>query len=68
MSNYSKEFLRKTAKIWQPYSPVSISSKNAREIVDSMTGLFSLLLKWEQKDRGEERNLFKPNRKHIEDE
>jgi len=61
MPNYSKGFLEKTLKIWQPYSPVSLSSKSAREIVDNMTGLFSLLLKWEQKDDGEERNLFKPN-------
>lgn len=68
MSNCSKEFLEKTVKIWQPHSPVSLSSKSAREIVDNMTGLFSLLLKWEQKDGGEERSLFKPNRKHIEDE
>ena len=62
MPNYSKEFLEKKLKIWQPYSPVSLSLKNAGEIVNNMTGLFSLLLKWEQKDGGEERKLSKPNR------
>ena len=44
-SKYSKEFLDKTIKVWQPYFPDPLSLKDAREIIDNMTALFNFLIK-----------------------
>ncbi len=50
MDNYSKEFLEKTIKVWQPYSPIPLTLEDAREIADNMLGLFSFVLELEQKN------------------
>ena len=44
MSKYSKGFLNKTIKVWQPFSSTPLSLKDAREITENMTALFSFLL------------------------
>jgi len=44
MEKYSKEFLNKTIKVWQPYSPTPLSLNDAREITGNMTALFNFLL------------------------
>ncbi len=49
MAEFSKEFLEKTIKVWQPYSATPLSSEDAREIAETMTGLYGLLLELEQK-------------------
>ena len=44
MNKYSKEFLNKTIKIWQPYCPTPLSLNDAREITENMTALFDFLI------------------------
>jgi len=44
MDKHSKKFLNKTIKVWQPYSPTSLSLNDAREITENMTALFNFLL------------------------
>ncbi len=48
-SKYSKEFLDKTIKVWQPYSPTPLSLNDAREITENMTALFNFLIAHEDK-------------------
>jgi len=49
MAEFSKEFLEETIKVWQPYSSASLTLEDAREIAETMTGLYSLILELEQK-------------------
>jgi len=49
MTEFSKQFLEKTIKIWQPYSPAPLSLEDAREIAENVTSLFCLLNELEQK-------------------
>lgn len=44
MEKYSKEFLKDTIQIWQPYTPIPLSLKDAREIIKNMTALFNFLI------------------------
>ncbi|GAI57974.1 unnamed protein product [marine sediment metagenome] len=48
-SKYSKEFLDKTIKVWQPYCPAPLSLNDAREITENMTALFDFLITHEKK-------------------
>ena len=50
-SKYSKEFLEKTIKVWQPYSPTPLSLNDAREITENMTALFSFLIDNDEKSK-----------------
>jgi len=43
-SKYSKEFLNKTIKVWQPYCLTPLSLNDAREITGNITALFNFLL------------------------
>ena len=54
MAEFSKEFLEKTIKVWQPYYPTPLSLEDAREIAETMTGLYVLILEFEQKYGKEE--------------
>ncbi|MBF0571840.1 MAG: hypothetical protein HQL12_08230 [Candidatus Omnitrophica bacterium] len=56
MAKYPKEYLEKTIKLWQPYSPEPLTLADAQEIADNVIGLYSYLLelkKSNQKDHGE---------------
>jgi hypothetical protein len=57
MLNYSKEFLEKTIKLWQPYSPLPLSVENAQEIAENMANLFKLLIELDKKYGKEKANL-----------
>ena len=57
MVNYSKEFLEKTIKVWQPYSSVTLTLEDAREITENMTELFSFLLELEKKYGKEKKEI-----------
>ena len=46
---FSTKFLEKTVKTWQPYSDVSLKSKDALEITENMTALFNCLIASENK-------------------
>ena len=50
-SKYSKEFLNKTIKVWQPYSPTLLSLNDAREITDNVTALFNFLISKEKQSK-----------------
>ena len=48
-SKYSKEFLKDTIQVWQPYSDVPLSSRDTLEIIENMTALFNFLIASEKK-------------------
>jgi len=48
-SKYSLKFLQKTIQVWQPYSDVPLSSKDAIKITENMTALFNFLITEENK-------------------
>ena len=49
---YSKDFLDRTIKIWQPYFPAPLTMRDAREITDNMTALFNFLIRHDKKSDG----------------
>ena len=57
MAKYPKEYLEMTIRLWQPYSPETLTLDDAQEIADNVIGLYSYLLelkrKSNQKDHGE---------------
>jgi len=58
MAEYSKEFLEKPIKVWQPYSYTSLSLKDTRKIVENIVSFFSLLKKWAHNEKiKDEQNL-----------
>jgi hypothetical protein len=54
MTRYSKEILEKTIRVWQPLSEKQLTEEDAREIVENLTGFFSLLGEWERENGKEE--------------
>lgn len=58
-SKYFKEFLNKTIKVWQPYSPIPLSLNDAREITGNITALFNFLITEEKKDNSKSINKKK---------
>lgn len=50
-SKHSIEFLNKTIKVWQTYSPTPLSLNDAREISRNMTALFNFLITEENKSQ-----------------
>jgi len=55
-SKFSLKFLQKTIQIWQLYSDVPLSSKDAIEIIENITTLFNFLITEENKDNGKSIN------------
>lgn len=49
---YSKDFLDRTIKIWQPYFSAPLTMRDAREITENMTALFNFLIKHDKKSDG----------------
>jgi len=49
MAEFSKEFLEKTIKVWQPYSENPLTLEDAREITENAVNLCSFLFELEQK-------------------
>ena len=49
---YSKDFLKRTIKVWQPYFPTPLTLKDAREITENMTALFNFLIRHDRKSDG----------------
>ena len=49
MADYSKEFLEKTIKVWQPYSETLLTLEDAREIAENVVNLYKLLFELEKK-------------------
>ena len=44
MDKYSKEFLKDTIQVWQPFCLTPLSLDDVREITENMTALFNFLL------------------------
>ncbi len=53
MSKFPKEFLERTITVWQPYTAEPLSLRDAREIAENMTDLFSLLSEWQERNEKE---------------
>ena len=49
MSKFPREFLERTIGVWQQYTPEHLSLRDAQEIAENMTGLFSLLQEWKER-------------------
>lgn len=49
MAEFSREFLEKTVKVFQKYSPSPLTLEDAREIAENVIGLYKLLFELEQK-------------------
>lgn len=49
MAEFSRDFLEKTIKVWQPYSTTPLSLEDAREIAENVTGLVYFLAELERK-------------------
>jgi hypothetical protein len=49
MKHFSKEFLEKTIKVWQPYSPDPLSFKDAKEIARNMVELLEFLMELDRR-------------------
>jgi hypothetical protein len=49
MDKYSKEFLKSTIQIWQPFSDVPLSPNDAIEITENLTALFNILITEDKK-------------------
>lgn len=50
-SKYSKEFLNRTIKVWQPFSSTPLSLNDARKITENMTALFNFLISKEKESK-----------------
>ena len=48
---YSKEFLEKTIKVWQPYTKAPLTLEDAREITENTVHYFKLLAEADSKRR-----------------
>lgn len=55
-SKFSLKFLQKTIQIWQPYSDVPLSSKDAIEITENITALFNFLISKEKESKNTDIN------------
>ena len=54
-SKYSLKFLQKTIQVWQSYSDVPLSSKDAIKITENMTALFNFLINNDGNSKGMEK-------------
>jgi hypothetical protein len=48
MTKYSDNLLAETIELWQPLSEKTLNEEDARQIIENITGFFSLLHEWEQ--------------------
>lgn len=44
MEKYSKNFIKETIEVWQPYSNIALSPTDAIEITENMISLFNFLI------------------------
>lgn len=44
MEKYSKNFIKETIEVWQPYSDIILSPTDAIEITENLTALFNILI------------------------
>jgi hypothetical protein len=42
------KLIQETIELWQPLSEKTLNEEDAREIIENITGFFSLLHEWEQ--------------------
>ena len=51
MKKNSAELIKKTIDVWQPLSKKELNEEDAREIIENITGFFSTLKKWDDKEK-----------------
>lgn len=56
-NKYSKEFLEKTIKIWQPYYAEPLTLEDAKEITENMVELFKFLIELDKKYDKEKKKI-----------
>ena len=49
MKTFDCEILDKTISIWQPMSEEKLAHEDARQIIENISGFFSVLAEWQQK-------------------
>lgn len=49
MEKYSKNFIKETIEVWQPFSDVPLSPNDAIEITENLTALFNILITEDKK-------------------
>jgi len=49
MKKYSKNFIKDTIEVWQPYSNITLSPTDAIEIAENMISLFNFLITEDKK-------------------
>lgn len=45
------DLIKKTIQVWQPLSEKKLNEEDAREIIENITGFFSTLKKWDDKEK-----------------
>ena len=56
MEKYSKKFIKETIEVWQPYSDISLSPKDAIEIAENMISLVNFLITEDKKSETKDIN------------
>lgn len=51
MDRRSEDILDKTIAFWQPRTSRRLSREDARQMIENVSGFFSVLAEWEAKDR-----------------
>lgn len=54
-SALAPQFLDETIAVWQPLSSRPLNREDAREIVENVTGFFSILLEWKKAELKQQR-------------
>lgn len=49
MEKYSKNFIKETIEVWQPFGDVPLSPNDAIEITENLTALFNILITEDKK-------------------
>jgi hypothetical protein len=51
MRDTKKQLIDKTLKVWQPRTARALSPEDARQIIENVTGFFTILQEWDAAER-----------------
>jgi len=54
--NQRRDFIRRTRRIWQPRLGCDLTGEDARQIVENVSGFFSVLAEWSRAERANAAN------------
>ena len=49
----NSDLIKTTIEVWQPLSEKKLNEEDAREIIENITGFFSTLKRWDDKEKEE---------------